>query len=156
MAIEVGTPAPNFTLFSSEKQEVSLDSYKGKNVVLLFFPAAFTSVCTEEMCHMRDHMEVYNGLDAEIFGLSVDTPWTLEKFKAEQNLNFPLLSDFNKTVADSYGVLLQDFAFGMKGVAERAAIIIDKEGVVRYVEVTENPGVQVKFDALKETLSSLN
>lgn len=156
MSIQVGSPAPAFTLHNSEKEEVSLSDYKGKNVVLLFFPLAFTSVCTDELCHMRDNIATYSGLNAEILAVSVDSPFTLEKFKADQQLNFPLLSDFNKSASQAYGALYEDFVFGMKGVSKRAAFVIDKEGVVRYAEVLDNAGNLPNFEAIKETLGQLN
>lgn len=156
MAIKVGEKAPDFKLYSSDKNEVSLHDYEGKNVVLLFFPLAFTGVCTTELCNMRDDIASYNGLDAEILAVSVDSLFTLEKFKDEQKLNFPLLSDFNKTASTAYGALYEDFVLGMKGVSKRSAFVIDKEGVVRYAEVLENAGDLPNFEAVKETLSSLN
>jgi glutaredoxin-dependent peroxiredoxin len=95
----IGQKAPAFTLVDTEKKEVALDSMQGKNVVLLFFPLAFTSVCTAELCGVRDNYKVYEGLNAEVLGISVDSPFTLDKFKQEQNLNFKLLSDFKKTTS---------------------------------------------------------
>jgi len=156
MAIQVGDKAPSFKLFSSDKQEVSLSDYEGKNVVLLFFPLAFTGVCTTELCSMRDNIADYQGLNAEILAVSVDTLFTLDKFKAEQNLNFPLLSDFNKETAVAYGALYEEFVLGMKGVAKRSAFVIDAGGVVRYAEVLDNAGELPNFEAVKETLSTLN
>jgi peroxiredoxin len=156
MSVKVGEKAPAFTLVNTEKQEVSLQDYNGKNVVLLFFPLAFTSVCTDELCHMRDNIAEYGGLNAEILAVSVDSPFTLEKFKAEQNLNFPLLSDFNKEVSRNYGSLYEDFVFNMKGVSKRSAFVIDKEGTVRYAEVLDNAGNLPNFEAVKETLAELN
>lgn len=156
MSINVGDKAPAFTLVSSEKKEVSLSDFEGKNVVLLFFPLAFTSVCTAELCTMRDDIGTYDGLDAQVVAVSVDSPFTLEKFKAEQGLNFPLLSDFNKEVSRSYGSLYEDFVLGMKGVSKRSAFVIDKEGVVKYGEVLESAGDLPSFEAIKETLNNLN
>jgi peroxiredoxin len=156
MSVQVGSPAPGFKLFSSEKKEVSLSDYQGKNVVLLFFPQAFTGVCTEELCSMRDNIGEYEKLDAQILAVSVDSPFTLEKFKSEQQYNFPLLSDFNKDVSEQYDSLHEEFAFGMKGVSKRSAFVIDKEGVVRHAEILENPGKMPNFEAVKETLSSLS
>ncbi len=156
MAVKVGEKAPEFTLHDTEKKEVSLSDHRGKNVVLLFFPLAFTSVCTDELCHMRDNLSEYEKLDAEVIAVSVDSPFTLEKFKEEQNLNFTLLSDFNKEVSRNYGALYEDFVFGMKGVSKRSAFVIDKEGELRYAEVLENAGDLPNFEAVKETLSALN
>lgn len=156
MAVEVGSPAPGFTLVDSDKKEVALKNYKGQNVVLLFFPFAFTSVCTEELCTMRDNIADYEGLNAQILAVSVDSPFTLEKFKKEQQLNFPVLSDFNKEVSSNYGALYEDFVFGLKGVSKRSVFVIDKDGVIRHKEVLENAGELPNFEAVKETLSSLN
>ncbi len=156
MAVEVGSPAPGFILVDSDKKEVSLKNYKGQNVVLLFFPFAFTSVCTEELCTMRDNIADYEGLNAQILAVSVDSPFTLEKFKKEQQLNFPVLSDFNKEVSSNYGALYEDFVFGLKGVSKRSVFVIDKDGVIRHQEVLENAGELPNFEAVKETLSSLN
>ena len=156
MAIQVNDIAPNFTLISDAKQPVSLADYQGKNVVLLFFPLAFTSVCTDELCSMRDSLADYNGMNAEILAISVDSPFTLEKFKQQEGLNFPLLSDFNKEVSRNYGALYEDFVMGLKGVSKRAAFVIDGQGKVAYAEVLDNAGNLPNFVAVKETLSQLN
>ncbi|MEM6698877.1 MAG: peroxiredoxin [Bacteroidota bacterium] len=156
MKITVGDQAPDFTLTSEAKEEVSLSDYKGKNVVVLFFPLAFTGVCTTELCTMRDDFSEYENLNAQILAISVDSPFTLEQFKNTQNYNFPLLSDFNKEVSTAYDALHEEFAFGMKGVSKRSAFVVDKEGVVRYAEVLENPGEQPKYEDIKATLSRLN
>ena len=137
MSIQKGDPAPQFTLVSSEKQEVSLSDYKGKKVILHFFPFAFTSVCTAQLCTMRDNFGYYDGLNAQIFGISVDSPFVLAKFKEENNYQFPLLSDFNKTVSTAYGCLYEEFAFGMKGVSKRAAFVIDEDQNIVYAEVLD-------------------
>lgn len=156
MALAVGHAAPSFTLVSTEKKEVSLDSFKGKNVVILFFPFAFTSVCTEELCSMRDNIADYEGVDAQILAISVDSPFTLEKFKQEQNLNFPVLSDFNKEVSTKYETIYEDFVFGLKGVSKRSVFVIDKAGIIQHMEVLDNAGELPNFQTVKETLSSLN
>lgn len=156
MAIQIGQPAPGFTLRNSEKQDMNLGDFKGKNVVLLFYPLAFTGVCTEELCSMRDNIAVYDGLDAQILAVSVDSIYTLDKFKKEQGYNFPLLSDFNKEVSAAYGSLYENFGYGMKGVSKRAAFVIDKGGVVRYAEVLEDAGKIPDFEAIKQTLAQLN
>jgi peroxiredoxin len=154
--VKVGDQAPDFTLVADDKKEVSLSDHKGKNVVLLFFPMAFTSVCTEELCAMRDGISEYNKLDANILAVSVDSPFTLDKFKEDQKLNFPLLSDFNKEASQAYGAYYDEFVFGLKGVSKRSAFVIDKEGTIRYAEVLDNAGELPNFTAIKETLSSLN
>ena len=155
MTLKPGDKAPNFTLRAHDKSEVSLEDYRGKNVVLLFFPAAFTGVCTAELCTMRDDIAFYSGLNAEILGTSVDSVFTLEKFRESQNLNFPLLSDFNKNVARSYGSFYEDWILEMKGVAKRSAFVIDKDGVIRYAEVLESAGDLPNFESVKATLSGL-
>ena len=155
MALQKGDKAPDFTLFNSDKKEVSLSEYKGKNVVLLFFPLAFTGVCTTELCTMRDDIASYQNLDAEILAISVDSLFTLEKYKAEQNLNFPLLADFNRTVSATYDAQYDDFVLGMKGVAKRSAFVIDKQGIIQYAEVLDNAGELPDFTAVKGTLATL-
>jgi len=156
MALQKGDKAPGFTLTSDAKETVNLSDYQGKNVVLLFFPLAFTGVCTEELCTMRDDIATYAGLDAQILAVSVDSPFVQEQFKAAQNLNFPLLSDFNKEASMAYGSIYDVFAFGMKGVSKRSAFVIDKEGVIQYAEVLENAGEIPNFAAVKDVLASLN
>ena len=154
--LQVGDKAPAFTLFSSDKKEVKLEDYQGQNVVLLFFPLAFTSVCTTELCAMRDDIAYYQGLNAQILGVSVDSVYTLAKFKDDQHLNFPLLSDFNKAVSTAYEALYPVFGFGMQGVSKRAAFVIDGEGVIRYAEVLENAGELPNFADVKAALAALN
>lgn len=153
MALAIGQPAPSFTLFSSDKQPVSLSDYAGKNVILLFFPMAFTSVCTAELCEMRDNLHTYAALNAEILAVSVDSPFTLAKFKEEQNLPFPLLSDFNKDVSEAYGALYETFGMNMKGVSKRAAFVIDENGLLKYAEVLENAGNVPDFKAVQASLN---
>ncbi len=155
MALQVGDLAPNFTLFSSDKQSVSLEDYRGQNVVLLFFPMAFTGVCTAELCSMRDSIADYQGLNAQILAISVDSPFTLNKFKTDQALNFPLLSDFNKEVSTAYGALYDEFVMGMKGVSKRSAFVVDKDGIIRYAEVLESAGNLPNFEAVKATLAQM-
>ena len=156
MKIEAGSMAPDFTLYSSDKEKVSLADYKGKNVVLLFFPLAFTGVCTKELCNIRDNISIYNNSKAKVLAISVDSPQTLAKFKQDQNLNFPLLSDFNKTVSEKYGCLYETFSLDMKGVSKRSAFVIDREGRVQYSEVLENAGKEPDYEAIEKCLASLN
>ena len=156
MEITVGTKAPNFTLRNSDKAEVSLEDYKGKNVVLLFFPLAFSGVCTTELCTMRDDIATYEGLNAEVLAVSVDSLFTLEQFKKAENYNFQLLSDFNKNVSLAYGALYEDFVLDMKGVSKRSAFVIDKEGIIQYAEVLESAGDLPNFEAVKAALTKLN
>lgn len=151
----IGQPAPDFTLFSSEKQPVSLTDYAGRNLVVLFFPLAFTSTCTAELCEMRDSISTYQGLNADIVAISVDSPFALAKFKEEQRLNFPLLSDFNKEASRAYGSIYETYPLGMKGVSKRSAFVIDGQGIVRYAEVLENAKEVPNFEAIRETLEKL-
>lgn len=153
MALTVGQKAPDFTLFSSDKTPVSLADYAGKNVVLLFFPMAFTSVCTAELCDMRDNLSTYTDLNADILAISVDSPFTLDKFKTEQSLPFPLLSDFNKEVSTAYGALYDNFVFNMRGVSKRAAFVIGPDGTLKHAEVLENAGNVPDFKAVQAALS---
>lgn len=155
MALQKGDKAPDFKLYNSEKQEVSLSDYTGKNVVILFFPLAFTGVCTAELCEMRDNMGSYAKLNAEILAISVDSLFTLEKFKAEQKLPFNLLSDFNKEVSAAYGSLYENFVLGMKGVSKRSAFVVDTVGTIQYAEVLESAGDIPNFTAVQEALASL-
>jgi peroxiredoxin len=156
MALQVGQSAPNFTLIDTNKKEVSLSDYRGKNVVVLFFPMAFTGVCTAELCAVRDDISAYQGLDAQVLAISVDSPFTLSKFREEQSLNFPLLSDFNKTASQDYDSIYEEFVLGLKGVSRRSAFVIDKDGVVRYAEVLESAGDIPNFEKVREVLSALN
>lgn len=155
MALTPGTAAPDFKLVNTDKKEVSLSDFAGKNLIIHFFPAAFTGVCTEQLCSSRDELSYYNGLNASVVGVSVDMPFALAEFKKQQNLNFDLLSDFNKKLIHDYDMYFPNFAFGMKGVAKRGVALINKEGKIAYAEETANPGVQVNFAALKEALSKL-
>ena len=155
MAITTGQKAPNFHLHSTEKTPVSLADQRGKNVLLLFFPLAFTGVCTKELCSIRDNIAVYNSANATVFGISVDSPQTLTKFKEEQGLNFTLLSDFNKEASTAYDALYDSFIGWMKGVSKRAAFIVDKEGLIQYAEVLENAGELPNFEAIQGILKNL-
>ena len=155
MSIILGQQAPNFTLRDTEKNEVSLSQYAGKKVVLVFFPLAFTGVCTTELCSLRDSIATYNQLNAEVIGISVDSLFTLDKFKQEQSLNFTLLSDFNKEVSTAYGCLYENFVLDMKGVSKRSAFVIDAQGAVQYAEVLESAGDLPNFEAIQACLATL-
>ena len=154
--IKVGQPAPAFTLYNSDKQKVSLADFAGKNVLLLFFPQAFTGTCTKELCSTRDNIALYNNANAQVLGISVDSLFTLAKYKEDQNLNFPLLSDFNKTVSAEYGALYETFVFDMHGVSKRSAFVVDKQGIIRYAEVLETASDLPDFTAIRKTLEDLN
>ncbi len=150
MSLTLGQPAPQFTLFSTDKKEVSLADYKGSKIIIHFFPLAFTAVCTTQLCTMRDNFGYYDGLGAKILGISVDSIFSLAKFKEENNYQFDLLSDFNKETSAAYDALYADFAFGMHGVSKRAAFVIDEAQNVIYAEVLENAGDLPDFAAIAE------
>lgn len=156
MKLSIGQKAPLFSLYNSDKQKVSLEDFKGKSVLLLFYPQAFTGVCTKELCSVRDNIAMYNNVDAQVLGISVDSVFTLQKYKEEQEFNFPLLSDFNKEVSDAYGCLYENWIFDMKGVSKRSAFVIDGEGLIRYAEVLENAGEIPDFQKINEALGAVN
>jgi len=156
MAIAIGSRAPDFTLKSKNDDglaDVTLSSNYGKSAtVLLFFPLAFTSVCEAELCGIRDSLADYEGLNAKVYGISVDSPFSQEAFAKANSLTFPLLSDFNKEVSTAYDVLFEDL-IGFKGVSKRAAFVISKDGEVTYAESSDDPKQLPNFDAIKAALS---
>ena len=155
MAVEVGTKAPDFTLPNQDREPVTLsEQTKNGPVVLAFFPAAFSSVCTKEMCTFRDSMGELNKVSARIFGVSVDTFFAQKAWADSQNLNFPLLSDFNKQVTNQYGVLNPDM-IGLKGIAKRAVFVIDKAGTIRHKEVLEDARNEPDYGKVTQALASL-
>lgn len=156
MSVDIDSKAPDFTLKNTNGEDVSLADYRGKsNVVVLFFPLAFTGTCTKELCTTRDNMKLYDELNAQVLGVSVDSFFTLEKFKETENLNFQLLSDFNKEASKAYDVLYEDF-FGMQGVSRRASFVIDKQGLIRHKEVQEDAGNLPNFKAIQQTLNDID
>jgi peroxiredoxin len=155
MKLQIGDKAPDFTLYNTDKNKVTLSEQLGENVLLLFFPLAFTSVCTAELCSVRDNLKMYEELNVKPFGISVDSLYTLAKFKQEQHLNFPLLSDFNKEVSALYGVLYETFGYGMKGVSKRSVFLLDGSGTITYEEVLENASLQPDFQSIKVKLREL-
>jgi peroxiredoxin len=158
MSLEIGQQAPGFTLYASDKSKISLSDYAGKkNVLLLFFPQAFTGVCTKELCSVRDNISIYENEQVQVLGISVDSVFTLAKFKEEQQYNYPLLSDFNKEVSTLYDTIYASFTdMNMKGVSKRSAFIIDKQGVIQYAEVLESAGDIPDFEAINKTLERLS
>jgi peroxiredoxin len=159
----VGQQAPDFSLKTKTPEgpaTINLADYRGKNnVVLLFFPMAFTGVCTNELCSVSGGLELYNSLGAQVLGISVDSPFTLEVFAQKNNIAFPLLSDFNKETSKAYGALYGTFVPGvwdLQGVSKRSAFVIDKEGILRYAEVLENANELPNFTKIEETLKSLD
>lgn len=152
--MEIGKKAPEFSLIDTDLKTVTSDSLKGKNVILLFFPLAFTSVCTAEMCAARDDKQAYESLDAVVIGTSVDSPFVLKKFKEENNLNFTVASDFNRKASRAYDTLFTDDFMGLTEFSKRSAYIIDKEGILRYAETTDGKSLP-NFEKIKETLQRL-
>ena len=156
MSLEIGSRAPDFSLFDSDKNKVTLSDFTGKNILLLFFPLAFTSTCTKELCAVRDDISRYSNLNALVIGISVDSVFALKKYKEEQQYNFHLLSDFNKEVSAMYGSLYDNWILEMKGVSKRSAFIIDKTGLIQYAQVLEKAGDVPNFVAINEKLALLS
>jgi glutaredoxin-dependent peroxiredoxin len=156
MSIKVGQMAPDFSLFGTDKNKVTLSELKGKNVLLLFFPQAFTSTCTKELCAVRDDIARYSNAKAQVLGISVDSVFTLAKYKEEQGYNFPLLSDFNKETSTAYDTIYHDWILEMKGVSKRSAFVVDKEGIVQYAEVLEKAGDMPDFEKINQCLDKLS
>ncbi|MEM0967449.1 MAG: redoxin domain-containing protein [Verrucomicrobiota bacterium] len=157
MALAVGTKAPDFTLKQKTEDgfvDVTLsDNFGKKNTVLLFFPFAFTSVCMSEMCSVRDTLNQFTELNADVFGISVDSPFTLEVMATKENISFPLLSDFNKDVAESYDVLYPDL-LGLKGVAKRSAFVVNPDGEIVYTWSSDDPKNVPDFPELRAAIKA--
>lgn len=150
--MKVGDKAPDFTLKNTKREDITLKSLtENRKVLILFFPLAYSSVCTEEMCSTRDNMKLYNSLNANVVGISVDSFYTLREFKKSNNLNFTLLSDFNKEVAKNFDAFYDDF-YGMKGVAKRSAFVVNQDLIVEYAEVLDDAGNQPDYKKIQEIL----
>lgn len=154
--VSIGDKAPEFTLVNHEMKPVNLNDYRGKNVVLAFYPGAFTGGCKKEMCTIRDEIAELETVDAQIFGISVNDPFSNKAFHEDNMLNFPLLSDYNREIVKAYNVYHDDFA-GLKGytAAKRSIFILNTEGKVVYKWVTEDPGVMPDIQAVKKELENL-
>ncbi len=154
--MNVGEKAPDFELVDSELKTVKSSSLMGRPSVLVFFPGAFTSVCTKELCTFRDSMAHFNKVNATVVGISVDQPFSLAQFKKENNLNFPLLSDFTEAVSRAYGGVHENFA-NVKGLnaSKRAVFVLDKKGKVAYKWVSDNPGTEPNYKEVEEAISKL-
>lgn len=154
MAIRRGDRAPPFRLPQGPGDMVDVGDHIGRDkVVLLFFPLAFSSVCTNELCRVTSDWVEWDELDARVFGISVDSPFVVKRFRQAEGIGFPLLSDFNKTVASQYGVLYEELV-GLKGVAKRSAFVIDRSGVVVYDWVSEDSGVEPDYEAIKQAVAA--
>ena len=156
MALSVGSQAPAFTLKTKNDeglQDVSLsDSSGSKKTVLLFFPFAFTDVCMGEMCSVRDDLSSYEQLNAQVYGISVDSPFTQEVMAKQENINFPLLSDFNKDVSKSYDVIYEDL-LGLAGVSKRSAFVVNEDGEITFAWSSDDPHQVPDFEAIKAALA---
>ncbi|MFZ9388357.1 MAG: redoxin domain-containing protein [Chitinophagaceae bacterium] len=155
MPLYPGQKAPDFSLYDDKKQKITLSEKRDRNVLLLFFPLAFTSTCTEELCSVRDNLSWYNNTNADVYGISVDSLHSLARFREDLQLNFSLLSDFNKEVSRAYESIYEKFGFGMLGVSKRSAFVIDQDGIIRYAEVLEDAGKVPDFKKINETLELL-
>lgn len=153
--ITVGSLVPSFSVVDTDKQTITQEQLKGQPVLILFFPFAFTSVCTAELCAVRDDLSRYNALNVRVIGVSTDSPFTLAKFKADQSLTFTLASDYNKGMCQAFGAFYEEFSLGLKGVCRRAAFIVDADGVIRYAEVLESAGSLPDFEAIHQVLESI-
>jgi len=156
MAVEIGKKAPDFKLYDTDRKERSLAEFTGKKVVLAFYPGAFTGVCTKELCNFRDSLAKFNGMNAQVVGISVDPPFSNKAFADQNKLNFPILSDFNRTAVKAYDSFHENFA-GMNGytAAKRSVFVLDKDGVVKYKWISDNPGVEPNYDEVQKAVESL-
>jgi peroxiredoxin len=152
--LDVGSTAPDFTLMNQDRVPVTLSQYRGQPVVLVFFPGAFSSVCTTELCTVRDSLSRFTAARAQVLGVSVDTFFALKAFQTAEGYTFPLLSDFNKEVIREYGVFNEDM-IGLKGIAKRAVFVVDKGGVVRYREVLEDARNEPDYQRLYDAVAAL-
>lgn len=156
MPLRVGDKAPEFTLVDTEKKERSLKEFFGKKTILVFYPGAFTGVCTKEMCAFRDAMANFNNLNAQVVGISVDSPFANKGFADVNKISYPLLSDYSRDVIEKYQIVHDGFS-GLKGytAAYRSVFVLDKNGVIKYLWVTQNPGVEPPYDEVKKALASI-
>lgn len=149
--------APDFNLKNTEKNDIALSSFKGKTVVLAFYPGAFTGVCDTEMCSLRDSMNSFNDLNATVLGISVDSPWANAEFAKKYEINFNLLSDYNRDVSKAYDMIFNGLG-GLEGYecSNRGVIILDGEGLIQYRWVAENPGIEPNYSEIIEKVKSLS
>lgn len=155
MAAEVGSKAPDFTLVNQDREPVRLsDQIGSSSIVLAFFPGAFSNTCTKEMCTLRDSMSQLSSMGARLYGISTDTFFALKAWRDQQRLGFPLLSDYNKEAIKAFDVVNPDMV-GLKNIARRAVVVIDKEGVIRYREALEDARNEPDYEQLKQALARL-
>ncbi|HAV23464.1 MAG: alkyl hydroperoxide reductase [Ignavibacteria bacterium GWA2_55_11] len=155
MSVQVGHHAPDFSLVDTDKKPRTLKEFLGLKTVLVFFPGAFTGVCTKEMCAIRDSMTRLNELNAHVIGISVDSPFANKAFAAQNNLQFPILSDLHREVITKYGIIQENFA-GLAGyrTAKRSVFVLDMNGVVQYAWITDNPGVEPNYEEVTKAVGS--
>ena len=153
---ELNSTAPDFRLRSTSGEDVSLTDYRGKTVILAFFPATFTGVCQKEMCTFNDSLGKLNASNATVLGISIDGPHAQSAFAEQNQLNFPLLSDHQRKAARAYDVIFENFA-NSEGyhVAQRSIFIIDAEGSIKYIWLAPNPGVEPDYDAVIDAAASI-
>ena len=156
MSVEVGQQPPDFQLPDQDRKQRRLKDFLGKKTVLAFFPGAFTSVCTKEMCTFRDSMEAFNSLNAQVVGISVNDPFTNKAFAEANKLQFPILSDYTRQVVKKYNIFHDNFA-GLTGytAAKRSVFVLDDKGMVRYKWVSEDPGKQPDYEKVKGILAKI-
>lgn len=156
MTAEVGQAAPDFNLYDTDRKQRNRQEFQGQNLVLAFFPGAFTGVCTTEACALRDRAADFGGLNAQVVGITVDPPFAQKKWADDNAVNYPLLSDFNREAVHAYDVALPNLA-GMEGyvAANRAVIVVDKEGIIRYRWVAPSPATEPDYDAVREAVAAL-
>ena len=154
---DVGSNIPSFELPDADGKFVNISEFKGKNIVLIFYPAAFTGVCKTELCHFRDDLSKFSNMDAEVIGISVDYPFSVKEFSTTNNINFLLLCDYNKTVIKQFDIEFSDF-FNLEGytVAKRSVFIVDKAGIIQYKWIADDPGQEPDYAEIDSKISSMN
>ena len=157
MAVKIGDKAPSFTLFDTDRKPRSLSEFSGKKLVLVFYPGAFTGVCTKEMCSFRDAMATFNSFQAQVIGISVDSPFANKAFADQNKLTFPLLTDYDREASKAYAGLFPDFA-GVKGysVPNRSVFIVDGKGIVRFAWVSDSPGQEPNYDEVVKAAEAVH
>jgi peroxiredoxin len=156
LSVEEGREPPDFSLPDQDRKQRALKDFVGKKIVLAFFPGAFTSVCTKEMCTFRDSIQALNSLNAQVVGISVNDPFTNKAFAEANKLQFPILSDYTRKTVRKYNVFHDNFA-GLAGytAAKRSVFVLDDDGIVRYRWVSDDPGKQPDYDAIKKVLAEI-
>jgi glutaredoxin-dependent peroxiredoxin len=155
MPVQAGQQAPDAVLVSGDRKQVKISDFRGKPTVLAFFPAAFTGVCTKEMCHFRDDLSRFSTIGAQVIGISADTPFVQAEFARQNNLTFPLLSDFNRQAMKAYGVYDGNFLGLLDGIPKRSVFVLDKNGTVVYAWVSDTPSVEPPYADVEAAVRKL-